>query len=116
MSERDNVEAFPASKGGAVAVASAVPYRRQKWWQLGGKDVSHVSIDAGYETAPSSASSSSLEDGNKNEGVFVAPEALEVYRPVEGFEGTHRFDPSATWSYEEEEQLVKKVHGLVWTL
>ncbi|KFG87251.1 phthalate transporter [Metarhizium anisopliae] len=110
MSERDNAEAFPASKGGAVAVTSAVPYRRQKWWQLGGKDVSHVSIDAGYETAPSSASSSYLEDGNKNEGVFVAPEALEVYRPVEGFEGTHRFDPSATWSYEEEEQLVKKLN------
>ncbi|KAG8410864.1 hypothetical protein J3458_016619 [Metarhizium acridum] len=108
MSKGDNTEAFPASKGGAVV--STVRHRRQKWWQLGGKDISHVSIDAGYETSPSSASSSSLEDANKNEGVFVAPEALEVYKPVEGFEGTHRFDPSATWSQQEEEQLVKKLN------
>ena len=109
MPEQDNIEAFPGSKTGTVTT-NAIRPRSRKWWQFGGKDISHVSIDAGYETSPSSASSSSLEDTiNKNEGVFVAPEALDVYKPVEGFEGAHRFDPSATWSDEDEKRLVSKV-------
>lgn len=109
MAEQHNIEAFPGSKAGAVT-NTVQQLRPRKWWQFGGQDISHVSIDAGYETSHSSTSSSSLEDTiNKNEGVFVAPEALDVYKPVEGFEGAHRFDPSATWSAEDEKRLVSKV-------
>jgi hypothetical protein len=80
---------------------------RRKWWQFGGKDVSYVSIDSGYE---SRSESSSSEDLVKNvDNVFVAPEATEIYKPIEGFEGTHRFDPTATWSAEEEKKLVRRV-------
>lgn len=108
MSEQNNIEAFQSPKSGTVTHTAR--RRPQKWWQLGGKDISHVSIDEGYETSAYSTSSSSLEDASgKNEGVFVAPEALEVYKPVEGFEGTHRFDPSAKWSEDEEKRLVQKV-------
>ena len=81
--------------------------RPRKWWHFGGNDVAYVSIDAGYE---SRSESSSSEDLVKNvDNVFVAPEATELYKPIEGFEGTHRFDPSATWSAEEEKRLVRKV-------
>lgn len=80
----------------------------QKWWQLGGKDVSYVSVDAGYE---SRSESSSTEDLVKNvDNVYVAPEAIELYKPIEGFEGAHRFDPNASWSPEEEKKLVRRVY------
>lgn len=81
--------------------------RPRNWWHFGGKDVAYVSVDAGYE---SKSESSSNEDLVKNkDNVFVAPEAAELYKPIEGFEGTHRFDPNATWSAEEEKKLVRRV-------
>jgi hypothetical protein len=81
--------------------------QRRKWWQFGGKDFAYVSVDSGYE---SRSENSSNEDLVKNrDNVFVAPEATEIYKPVEGFEGTHRFDPNATWSAEEEKKLRRRV-------
>lgn len=78
------------------------------------KDVSFVSIDDGYETDLPQSESSTLSDAPKTpSNVFSAAEALDLYRPVEGFEGAHRFDPSATWSPEEEKKLVKKVRTFI---
>ena len=86
---------------------------RHRWWHLGGKDISHVSIDDGYEIELSGSATSSVSELQKNvENVFVSPEALGVYKPVEGFEGAHRFDPAATWSPDEERSLVKRVSML----
>ncbi|OAL32679.1 hypothetical protein AYO20_07837 [Fonsecaea nubica] len=85
--------------------------RQRKWWQLGGKDISHVSVDADVDL--DSETSSFEQNGNslvKNvNNVFEAPEATEIYKPIEGFEGTHRFDPSAEWSPEEEKALVRRL-------
>jgi len=114
MSEIRNIEAFPDPKSRSPKVTeSSKRERPRKWWQIGGEDISHVSIDAGCGTDfPSSTTSSLDEDSNKpskNKGIFVAPEALEVYRPVKEFEGAHRFDPAAKWTDEEEQKLVRKV-------
>lgn len=100
------VEAYPE---GDLGVSKSS--RRQKWWRLGGRDVSHVSVNDGYVD---SDASSFDEDSNgavvKNvNNVFDAPEAAQLYKPIEGFEGTHRFDPSATWTQAEEKALVRKV-------
>lgn len=97
------IEAFPTSR----ETLDPRDVRPRRWWQFGGKDRSYVSVDAGYE---SNSSASSSEDLVKNiDNVYVAPEAVDLYKPVEGFEGTHRFDPTATWSAEEEKKLVRRV-------
>lgn len=77
-------------------------------WSLSSKDVAYVSIDSGLEewdSAPGSGASSIW----KRFSVFEAPEALELYKPTAGFEGSHRFDPSAIWTPAEEAILVRKV-------
>lgn len=84
---------------------------RQKWWQLGGKDISHVSVDDGLESSPES-SSGDLNTASRD-NVFTAAEAVELYKPIEGFEGTHRFEPTAVWTVEEEKRLVRKVCPLI---
>lgn len=83
----------------------------QKWWKIGGQDVSHVSVD--IDTKSESETSSIDQSGshlvrNVN-NVFEAAEATEIYKPIKGFEGTHRFDPNATWTNEEEAALVRRV-------
>lgn len=83
----------------------------RKWWQLGGRDVSHVSVDADIDV--DSETSSRDETLVKNvDNVFEAPEALEIYKPTAKFEGSHRFDPDATWEPEEERKLVRRVSQL----
>lgn len=37
--------------------------------------------------------------------VFDDPATLEAYRPSPKYENTHRFDPSARWTYREEKVL-----------
>ena len=96
------VEAFPSG------AAPSKPAKPQKWYDLFGRDVSHVPVDSGYET---SSETSSLDESivKNTHNVFEAAEATEIYKLVEGFEGTHRFDPSATWTKEEEKALVRRV-------
>ena len=77
------------------------------WWypRLGGKDISFISVNEGYESL-----SSSKEDLVQNvHNVWTAPEAQEVYKPVEGYEGSHRFDPNAEWTPQEEKKLRRMV-------
>lgn len=41
---------------------------------------------------------------------FPADEGLEVfYKPVDGYEGAHRFDPKFQWTAAEEGKVVRKV-------
>jgi hypothetical protein len=101
-------------------------YRREslvtqpiKWWKLGGQDVSHVSVDRGYDVMFDSenahakrATRMSVVENINNP--YEAAEAEEFYKPVEGYEGTHRFDPHATWTREEEKKLVRKVCIIVF--
>ena len=92
----------------AAEANTAKPYKRQKWYHLFGEDVSHVPVDAGYSTG---SETSSLDENtvDNHHNVFAAPEATDIYKLVDGFEGTHRFEPSATWEAQEEKQLVRRV-------
>lgn len=108
MEKSSIIEAAPGGQTGR-------PYRRQKWYSLRGKDVSYVSVDDGYDT---SSETSSLNEGvvNAHHNVFEAPEAQEIYKFVDGFEGAHRFQPDATWSAEEEKKLIRRVSRRFWSL
>ena len=94
------------------------PIKRNPWWKLGGKDESFVSIDAGYARTVSPASISdtkldTLEELGHN--VWETEDGKEIYKPIEGYEGAHRFDPSMKWSPEEEKRLIRTV-GLRYPL
>lgn len=82
------------------------------WWKIGGKDYSYVSIDGDYTVSSEEYSSTeSLDDTvvKKRNSVFGAPEALELYKPPESYEGSHRFNPNLIWTQDEEKALVKRV-------
>ncbi|KAG5915599.1 hypothetical protein E4U61_004448 [Claviceps capensis] len=109
MSGNRTVGAISDSKGPTV-IGASIRGGSRKWWQLGGEDVSHLPIDADHGLL---SSMSSLEEASKQQSKTesrpIAPEAQEVYKPVDGFEGAHRFDPAAKWTDEEEQALVRKV-------
>ena len=107
MGQQEADEALATSR---ARPQSAYRGRERKWWDLSGNNVNHVSVDLGYEER--SAAASKISDAplaTNTDNVFVAPEAMEIYKPVDGFEGAHRFNPSATWTLEQENKLVRKV-------
>ncbi len=107
MDKAGLAEAFPSQEH--TKTKAKKPAQPEKWWKLFGKDVSHVSVDVGYD-GRSETSSLETSDLVKNvDNVFEAPEATEIYKPIAGFEGSHRFDPSATWTEAEEKTLVRRV-------
>ena len=44
-----------------------------------------------------------------NDVVFDATEDVHHYKPIDTYEGIHRWDPDFEWEREEEEKIVKKV-------
>ena len=88
------------------------PTRSKPWWKLGGKDYSFVSINAGYtKSAISTLSSDTKLDVVENLGrhVYETDDTKEIYKPIAGYEGSHRFDPSFQWDPAEERKLVRIV-------
>lgn len=103
---------FPLNKeAGAKVNVRHNTQKPRKWWQLGGEDYSNVSVDAGYEnTSETSSLNDSTSDVHNNKNnVYEDREAAEFYKPIEGYEGAHRFVPDATWTDAEEKKLVRTV-------
>lgn len=48
-----------------------------------------------------------IQDGTST--VVAAGGSLEFYEPIDGYEGKHRYDPSAEWIEKEEKTLIRKV-------
>ncbi|KAF2149177.1 phthalate transporter [Myriangium duriaei CBS 260.36] len=96
---------------GAINVIAPSSVRnRQPWWKLGGKDYPFVSVDAGYSSSANSSASSSkssLPIPDRSHNVWESVEAVEIYKPIEGYEGAHRFDHDYKWTPEEEKSLVR---------
>src|ERR1700753_4044963 len=72
------------------------PVKRRAWWKLGGQDQSFVSVNSGYPATPNSVSSSDtkLVSTDDLHNVWETEETKEIYKPIEGYEGAHRFDPN----------------------
>lgn len=86
--------------------------RANPWWRFGGKDRSFVPVNVPSTTK--SARSSSDDDEHAHEStiygsVFSDSRAQDFYKPIEKYEGRHRFDMHATWSEDEEKNLVRRV-------
>lgn len=45
----------------------------------------------------------------ENAETFAEGANEQFYRPIEKYEGAHRYDPSFQWSETEEKQLIRKV-------
>lgn len=84
------------------------PRSRKKWWQIGGQDVIFVPVR--NDGLPSSTADFDTNGNDTlDESVFADGRTTEVYAPIEKYEGRHRFDPKATWTEEEEANLVRRV-------
>ncbi|KAJ5862934.1 hypothetical protein N7455_007002 [Penicillium solitum] len=71
------------------------------------------------QVAASSADGSD-EEGQKNElskgeGTFEASEGHHFYRPIDSYEGLHRWDPDFQWTETEEKRIVRKIDARVCT-
>lgn len=89
--------------------ADVLPTKTKPWWKFGGKDYSFVPVNSGYSTTASS-SETNLDSSEKlGRNVYETEEAKDIYKPIEGYEGAHRFDPKLKWSPEEEQRLVRIV-------
>ncbi|KAI0347971.1 MFS general substrate transporter [Trametopsis cervina] len=84
FSEKD--ELSPAAS--IDAVLEARPRKRFRFWQRNEQDLDAIA------TQPS---------------VFDDPTTLDVYRPPPSYENTHRFDPSARWTFREEKRIIRKM-------
>lgn len=43
-------------------------------------------------------------------GTFDAVEGHQFYRPIDSYEGLHRWDPDFQWTEDEEKKIVRKVN------
>jgi hypothetical protein len=96
---------------GVISDANAIPFKTKPWWKFGGKDYSFVPVSSGYTQTTEANKSDSTLDSVQDMGrhVYETAEAKDIYKPIEGYEGAHRFDPHLKWSPEEEKRLVKTV-------
>ncbi|KAJ5186193.1 hypothetical protein N7449_010957 [Penicillium cf. viridicatum] len=71
------------------------------------------------QVAASSADGSDEEwqksELHKGEGTFEASEGHHFYRPIDSYEGLHRWDPNFQWTETEERKIVRKIDARVCT-
>ena len=99
------------SEGRDQSPITTTVIKRRPWWKLGGEDISFAAVDSGV-----SSKSGSVKDDLETNGindihgsVFDNSSAAQFYQPIEKYEGRHRFDPTATWTPQEEQKLVRTV-------
>ncbi|KAL9612353.1 MAG: hypothetical protein Q9167_003040 [Letrouitia subvulpina] len=87
----------------------ASAFRASPWWKFGGRD--RIFIPIREET-----SEIHPEDGGiaADESVFSNVKARDIYKPIDKYEGRHRFDVNATWTDDEEKKLVQRTICLVY--
>lgn len=73
-----------------------------------GDDITDLEVAKGaYETT--SSQPSSLRLGESDGGVFAQGGNVDLYKPIEQYEGAHRYDPQFEWTVKEEKKLVRRV-------
>jgi hypothetical protein len=79
--------------------------------------VAGVSLDASVNVTPSLAKDPEANGVKKSvyrkPSTFLTVEDERAQRPVDSYEGIHRWDPCFEWEREEEKKLVRKVGSSV---
>jgi hypothetical protein len=102
-------------KSGSSYPITTTKVTHRPWWKLGGKDISFAPVDPDSVTTSNTASTEDIETtglDNIHGSVFDDSSAAQFYKPIEKYEGSHRFDPKATWTPAEEKALVRTVSCL----
>ena len=89
------------------------------WWRFGGRDRIFVPsrLEGSRSTQKAFQGDRTVDDDYTADGnVFSDPKAIAIYEPIEKYEGRHRFDIHATWSDEEERNLVRRVSVVVLSI
>jgi hypothetical protein len=75
-------------------------------------------LETDVATSASSSQKSLEQPLAGKRGTTWAATGLESnhYRPVDTYEGLHRYDPDFDWEPEEERKVVRKVRKLLWRL
>ncbi|KAJ6014263.1 hypothetical protein N7540_008854 [Penicillium herquei] len=90
---------------------------------MAAQDKKTVEVSATQRDSPG-ASDSSLDESDREwqqqyshsgEGTFEVKEGHQFYRPIDTYEGIHRWDPNFEWTKEEEEKVVRKIDTRVLT-
>ena len=100
------------SHGSFTPPGQEMPHKANSWWKFGGRDRIFVPsrLQGSESTFKDFRGDRTVDDDHNADGnVFSEPRAIEIYKPIEKYEGRHRFDLHATWSDEEEKRLVRRV-------
>lgn len=100
------------SHGSFTPPGQEIPQKANSWWKFGGRDRIFVPsrLQGSESTFKDFQGDRTVDDDHNADGnVFSEPRAIEIYKPIEKYEGRHRFDLHATWSDEEEKRLVRRV-------
>ncbi|KAL9074122.1 MAG: hypothetical protein Q9161_002532 [Pseudevernia consocians] len=86
--------------------------RANSWWKFGGRDRTFVPsrLHGSKSSFKDFQGDRTVGDDHNADGsAFSDPGAVEIYKPIEKYEGRHRFDLHATWSGDEEMRLVRRI-------
>lgn len=110
------VSGYEQYPGSFTPPEQEVPRKANPWWNFGGRDRIFVPsrLQGSKSTFKDFQGDRSIdEDKNADGNVFSDPRAVDIYKPIEKYEGRHRFDLHATWSDEEEKKLVRRVSSFI---
>lgn len=117
VTEKDVALAYSVDSAPNSSTTDEGPRLRvNPWWRFGGEDRSFVPVNVSSSVKSTRSSSDEDEHANENTiygSVFSDSRAQEFYKPIEKYEGRHRFDMHATWSEEEEKSLVRRVSSCI---
>lgn len=76
-------------------------------------DQKTAQVSASQKDSPGASILESDQESQQTQGydngTFQVKEGHEYYRPIDSYEGMHRWDPGFEWTEEEEKNIVRKV-------
>ncbi|KAJ5676182.1 Major facilitator superfamily domain general substrate transporter, partial [Penicillium macrosclerotiorum] len=87
---------------------------------MGIEDKNAVEVSASQKESPTNstidASDTEVQQSKShNGGTFQVREGRHFYRPIDSYEGIHRWDPDFEWTEKEERRIVRKIDARVCT-
>lgn len=113
------VSGYERSQGSFTPPEQEVPPKANPWWKFGGRDRIFVPsrLQGSKSTFKDFQGDRTIDDDKNADGnVFSDPRAIDIYKPIEKYEGRHRFDLHATWSDDEEKKLVRRVSSVIFLI